>query len=465
MSPFGASAVAAWGMQKLHRGDTGLARAPLGRQDRQRRKGPWQMAEACDEARRIGEVIRRARVLQRRSQGDVAAALGYHQSKMSRLESGRGAEDVRVLRTVARELGIPPEQFGLAATPDVPATDPGAEDMHRRTFLAAGAAAFVPPADSVTVRAELVRALLPGRPPAVANAPLDPAVLRDRLGVARRLFHTCDYTALERTLPGLIADLRQATGSARATDAFSPLLATAYQTATSLLLKQHDQGTAWLAAGRAMAEAERSGDPLILASSVRVQTHVLTREKHTAQAVALVRHTADQLTGSYDRRSPEYLAALGLLLLRGVTAASGGGDRAATEDFLSEAKEVARYVSLDRPDAWANFDSTNVALHEVSALVALGDAGLALKAAHPLMRRRIPVPERRAALWLEVARAHSRQGRLADGYRALRIAETCAAQDVRRPAVRELVADMMARDRRRSLPGLHEFSRRLGVPA
>lgn len=41
----------------------------------------------------------------------------------------------------------------------------------------------------------------------------------------------------------------------------------------------------------------------------------------------------------------------------------------------------------------------------------------------------------------------------------------CAAQDVRRPAVRDLVADMAARDRRRTLPELHHFSRRLGVPA
>lgn len=423
------------------------------------------MTEACSEARRIGEVIRRARVLQRRSQKDVAAALGYHQSKVSRLESGRGAEDIRVLRAVAQELGIPSEQLGLTAAPDVSVTSPGAENMHRRTFLAVGVAAFVPPADSVAAHDELVQALLPGLIPAGTAAPPDTAVLRERVGEARRLFYTCDYTALERTLPSLIADLRQAEGDARATDALSPLLATAYQTATSLLLKQHDQGTAWLAVGRAMAEAERSGDPLILASSVRVQAHVLAREKHTAQAVALVRHTADQLTGSYDHRSPECLAAVGLLLLRGVTAASGGGDRAATEEFLSQAKEVARYVSLDRPDAWANFDSTNVALHEVSALVALGDAGRALQAAHPLTRRRIRVPERRAALWLEVARAHSQQGRLADGYRALRIAETCAVQDVRRPSVRDLVADMAARDRRRTLPGLHQFSRRLGVPA
>ncbi|MER5489201.1 transcriptional regulator, partial [Streptomyces sp. NPDC002812] len=93
-----------------------------------------------------------------------------------------------------------------------------------------------------------------------------------------------------------------------------------------------------------------------------------------------------------------------------------------------------------------------------------GDAGLALRAAQPLMRRPIPVPERRAALWIETARAYSQQGRLADGYQALRIAESCAAQDIRRPDIRSLVADMAARDRRRTLPELHHFSRQLGVP-
>ncbi|GAA1428323.1 hypothetical protein GCM10009601_41270 [Streptomyces thermospinosisporus] len=40
-----------------------------------------------------------------------------------------------------------------------------------------------------------------------------------------------------------------------------------------------------------------------------------------------------------------------------------------------------------------------------------------------------------------------------------------AAQDIRRPDVRNLVADMAARDRRRTLPELHHFSRQLGVPA
>ncbi|MFM9585107.1 helix-turn-helix domain-containing protein [Streptomyces caniscabiei] len=429
------------------------------------------MAEEQSEARRIGEVIRQARVLQRRSQKDVAAALGYHQSKVSRLESGRGTEDVRTLREIAQVLDIPPHRLGLAAATDTgPAAEPGAEDMHRRTFLAASVAALAapPPSTSLsnTAHHDLIRVLLPGTSPAATGQALGIDALRDRVRAVRRMFYVCDYAELEQALPGLIADLRQAAGGGSSGSAeASGLLATAYQTSVSLLLKRADQGNAWLAAGRAMAEAERSGDPVVLAASVRVHAHVLVRDKHTTQAVNIVRHTADQLTGSYDQRSPRYLAAVGLLLLRGATAASRNGDRATTQDFLTEAKEVARYVAFDQPDAWANFSPTNVALHEVSAAVSFGDAGIALQTARPLMRRHIPVPERRAALWVETARAYSQQGRLADGYQALRIAESCAAQDIRRPAVRELVADMAARDRRRALPELHHFSRQLGVPA
>ncbi|MEI5099414.1 helix-turn-helix transcriptional regulator [Streptomyces sp. PmtG] len=423
------------------------------------------MAEAQSEARRIGDVIRQARVLQRRSQRNVASALGYHQSKVSRLESGKGTEDIRILREIAQVLAIPPHHLGLVAASDISPSDPETENMRRRTVLAAGFAALAAPTMPSATHQDLVHSLLPGAAHTAAGPAPDVQDLRDQVAGVRRLFCTCDYTQLEGTLPGLIGQLRQAISDAPGSSDLSGLLATAYQTSASLLLKQSDQGNAWLAVGRAMSEAERSGDPVVLASSVRVHAHALARDRHTAEAVTLVRHTADQLTGSYDQRSPKYLAALGLLLLRGVTAASSGGDRSATQDFLTEAQEVACYVALDRPDAWANFSPTNVSLHALSAAVAFGDAGVALETARPLMRRHIPVPERRAALWVEAARAYSQQGRLADGYQALRIAESCAAQDIRRPAVRELVADMAARDRHRTLPELHRFSRQLGVPA
>ncbi len=264
-----------------------------------------QMADAQSEAGRIGEVIRQARVLQRRSQKDVATALGYHQSKVSRLENGRGTEDVRVLREIARVLDIPPQRLGLAAAPDASPSDPGTEDMHRRTFLVASVAALATTPTPIAAHHDLIQVLLPGPSPAVTGDSSGIDELRERARTVRRLFCTCDYAELERTLPGLIADLRQAAGDSSGSAETSRLLATAYQTSVSLLLKRADQGNAWLAAGRAMAEAERSGDPVVLAASVRVHAHVLVREKHTAQAVNMVRHTVDQLSGSYDHAHPD----------------------------------------------------------------------------------------------------------------------------------------------------------------
>lgn len=419
------------------------------------------MAAEQEEARRIGEVIRRARVLAGRSQTEVAAALGYHQSKVSRLEQGRGTADSRVLRAAAAELRIPLHDVGLAPAPAARVSDQETEDMHRRTFLAASVVTLAAPGPPTVTYGDLVQALLPGPAPATRAASI-PELAR-RTTVLRALFTSCDYAELQIRLPGLIGDLRSA--AADSSEA-GGLLAAAYQTAVSLLLKHGDHGHAWLAVGRAMAEAERCGDPVALSSSVRVHAHLLAQEKHAAQAVTLVRHTVDQLAGAYDRRSPRDLAAFGMLLLRGVTAAGLGGDRGSVRDFLSEAGEVARHIPADRqPDKWSYFGTTNIALHALNASVVLGDAGTALEAARPLMRSHIRVPERRAALWTDAARAYSQQGRLAEGYQALRVAESCGAQDMRRPAVRELVADMAARDRRRTLPELHRFSRQLGVPA
>jgi transcriptional regulator with XRE-family HTH domain len=421
------------------------------------------MAADQDEAKKIGGILRHARMLARRSQTEVATALGYHQSKVSRLEQGKGTEDLRVLRAVAAELRIPLHTLGLAPPPTTHSIDrekPGG--MHRRTLLAASVATFAVPAPSAVTYGELVQALLPGTAFAAGIGEESVPQLADSMVRLRALFAVCDYGRLEVQLPSLIGDLRRvAADSSEATG----LLAAAYQTSASLLLKHGDHGHAWLAVGRAMAEGERSGDPVVLASSVRLHAHLLARERHAAQAVGLVRHTVDQMSGTYDRRSPRHLAVLGMLLLRGVTAAALGGDRSSVQDFLAEAREVAGLVPDGAPDRWSNFGTVNVELHAVNASVVLGDAGLALDAARPLMRRHIPVPERRAALWTDVARAYSQQGRLADGYQALRIAEGCAAQDVRRPAVRELVADMAARDRRRTLPELHHFARQLGVPA
>ncbi|MFE2379029.1 hypothetical protein [Streptomyces sp. NPDC059398] len=90
---------------------------------------------------------------------------------------------------------------------------------------------------------------------------------------------------------------------------------------------------------------------------------------------------------------------------------------------VAEGMGVLAFVTFDRSDLWVNFCPTKVSLYGVGAAVAFSDAGPALKAARPHATAHSSLG-RRAALWIN------------QGYRALRIAENCVAQDVRRPVGR-----------------------------
>jgi hypothetical protein len=80
------------------------------------------------------------------------------------------------------------------------------------------------------------------------------------------------------------------------------------------------------------------------------------------------------------------------------------------------------------------------------------------------MLRRIPAPERRASLWLDVARAYSQLGNLPQAHHALRLAQHAAPEDVRRPAVHDLAADLAARDHSGRVPELRRLCQEWGVP-
>lgn len=107
---------------------------------------------------------------------------------------------------------------------------------------AASVAALAAPPSPTAAQHDLIQVLLPGTSPAVTGQAPGIDELRERARSVRRMFCTCDYAELEQTLPGLIADLRQAAGGSSGSPEASGVLATAYQTSVSLLLKRADQG-------------------------------------------------------------------------------------------------------------------------------------------------------------------------------------------------------------------------------
>jgi hypothetical protein len=71
-----------------------------------------------------------------------------------------------------------------------------------------------------------------------------------------------------------------------------------------------------------------------------------------------------------------------------------------------------------------------VLLHRISAAWRLGD-GTAIDHARKIRAGTIRLPERQARYWVDVARAFDQWGKPTEYYRALRIAERAAPEEVR----------------------------------
>ena len=107
-----------------------------------------------------------------------------------------------------------------------------------------------------------------------------------------------------------------------------------------------------------------------------------------------------------------------------------------------------------------------MSLHEVAALVALGDNRRALAAADAISGEglRMLRRERRAALMVDTARACSQAGNRDEALRRLLAAEDIATPEVRcRPVAQATIEDLLHRSRGGPAPELARLAERAGV--
>ena len=223
------------------------------------------------------------------------------------------------------------------------------------------------------------------------------------------------------------------------------LLSMLYQLAAVALLKLGDVPSAWLAADRGVAAAERSEHPLVLGSAGRMLTYVFLDAGDCEKAHELGLAAAAGLEHTQEA-SANRLSVLGALYLKCAVAAARGGDRSTALDLLSEAERAAKRLDADRNDLWTAFGPTNVAAHAVTIAVELGDPRYALQQAERVRLSRLPVAERRAHHLLDVARAHGQCRQDTEAVQLVLGAEKLAPEEVRLlPATRELIADILHR--------------------
>lgn len=135
----------------------------------------------------------------------------------------------------------------------------------------------------------------------------------------------------------------------------------------STLARIGEADLAWIAAERAMSAAERSGDPLSLASAARAGTHALLAVGRFDDALNLGQTAAAWLRDQLKDDDPAALSIAGMLNLRTAIAAARKQDRSLAGALLDAAERAATRVGHDDNQWHTSFGPTNVQLHRISA--------------------------------------------------------------------------------------------------
>lgn len=396
-------------------------------------------------ARSLGKKIALNRKRRGLSQRELAGLLERSEAWVSQVERGvRRIDRMTVLEKVADVLDVPVSELAAEAPIVAQVADGGNPGARRLRLVLSSAHAL---------RAVLSQA-----------EPPDLAALRAGVDRAWQLTHDGAYADLSELLEQLVPQLESATRSGAEEDRAEPcrLLALTYHTCGAALVNMGEPEAAWIAVDRAVGAAERADDPLLMAAGEFRLSIVFLGAGHLDQAAEVSGSAADAIRPLAETGQPEALALRGALTLQRAVAASRANDADAAYAFLRHARELAEQVGEGRNDYNTEFSPTNVALHEVSVAVDLGDAGVALRAARAIETARLS-PERQARFHIEVAKAHAQRRQVPDAVAALEEAHRLLPELVRaKPPVRQLVTDLLAMSPEPS-PQLTDLARALAV--
>jgi transcriptional regulator with XRE-family HTH domain len=296
-----------------------------------------------------------------------------------------------------------------------------------------------------------------------ADRAIDVEAVRRQLEHAWTAFEFADYDIVSLVIPALIEDA-QAVHEELETEQSARQLTEAYQLAASTLRKLGEHSLAWLAGDRGMALAQRNGDlTSVVATGFRIANALLSMGR-SQQAQSLSVSLAERLQS--EARNEADRALYGHVLMQAAVAAATAGDAAAVRDLTHEATETARFVAPNNNHYRLAFNATNVLLHQVGALLALGEGGRAIEVAGQIDEDNLRIlrRERRAALLVDIARAHSQVGNRDEAVRRLIEAEAVAAREVQcRPLAQATIADLLRRCRNAPPLGLAQLAERSGV--
>lgn len=393
--------------------------------------------------------LRKSRAL---TQQQLAAMLnGRTASWMSQVE--RGIQPVRrmdVLQELADALGVSAQ----ALDPNAPAPVPAAPRGHVRSN-------DLDAARRVIAGHPALHTLL-GTGPDQGSVPL--ADLSGQVEEIWSLTHQARFAEISDLVTELVPALEHAVRSVPVDERPTGyrLLSRAYQALAAAFVRQGDSSAAWVAADRAVATAELSGDVLLVCAGVYRMVHAFVRLGNTAEAERAVSVAVDALSQRPDL-PPEGLSVLGSLHLVKALVHARCSQRTEAKQEIDKARRVAERLGEDRNDYNLEFGPTNVAIQAVSTAVDLGDAGEALDLGRTINAEGLS-PERRGRLLMDLGRAHAQRRHTGDATDCLLRAEEISPETVQNhAAVRAAIKELVLVAGPSAPPELMELAQRTGA--
>ena len=391
----------------------------------------------------IGERIRIYRQRRGLSQRELAGLIQRSESWLSQVERGvRSVDKLSVLIDIAKILKVKVETLSGQPFSLAPNGEPDLDGM-----------------------AAIQSAL--GAYPGLGVTASIPSSLHDieRMTTEVHLrYQSADYGAAARILPSLIRSVDGLVAETRGADRRRALelQSSVYVAAAKLVTKVGNGELAWITADRAATAALHAESPTLgAAAAYQVACAFLKNDRlDDAETVALV--TATNL----DDDSPAGLSVRGALTLIAAVIAGRRNDHGEATERLQRAQLLAEQLGEDANHAWTAFGPTNVAIHRVSAAAELGDAAAAIAQAEFVDVASMPAGllSRRAQVHIDMAWAYTQRRADAEAVVNLLEAERVAPQTLRyNVLVRELLREMLKRERRTATPGLRSLARRADV--
>lgn len=388
----------------------------------------------------IGRKVAYYRARKGLSQRDFAPLIKRSEAWVSQVERGvRPVKALDVLERIAEVLDIPVSE--LAPTARTVRAEPIPADAAALRRL-------------LTANHALAAMVAEGAPEP------DYALLAERVESVWSFTRHARYADLLPVLEPLLPELEAAAvrpTSGRADE----LLASTYQAWAVALSELQQFDAAWVAAERAMSKAQRTGDPVLLASAAFRLTLIFQRSQQLDQAGYAAETARAALEPLVDQGDPRALSVYGALTLQAAVVAARAEDAESAHDLLVRARKVATDLGRDRDDYQTGFGPTAVDLHEVSVAVELGDAGTAIRLAGKVDTRPLSTANH-CRLLVDTARAWAQRRSPERALGLLLEAEDLAPEQIgRHRTVRATTSDLLYMDQ--ATPGLTEFAQRVGI--